>query len=549
LGMDKSSPKATVTLPEKYYLDYFQDLVSFIQEYSAHLIGPDEQIFLNEFSQLSENAKCLYIRFSNRKGIHFRSDKLDYQEIEIPDAIDELHITGFITDVVNADDGILRLFTKHELVKTYSFLELPKSIKKTELYEELIAHQDYTPLLKTFPVIEINFQETVEYLKMLFFGYYHAQMTEFVIRDVGHVQLEDLSKHQFKPWFDTIEEAKNTFEISQIYSEAKRALRLFPAALLHDTFQDVDFDRYTQFLTSRKISDKLILRLAQQLEREKEPELALNYYRKGTAHPCRERQIRILDKQKQTDKAIKIAQSILKQSRNASELLFAKDYLERPKVKILRSTTKKIKESHAIIEVTPSKGINVESLALAHFEQKGYQGIHGENYLWNNLFGLTLWNELLDSHYDSYHHPLQRTASDIHKEDFFTNRQTQFEKRLKLLRTRKIWIDEIKKIINHKKGISNRFVYWHTDVEHHMELLLQHLPLKGAKAVIMEMAKNLKENSKGFPDLFIWNQKSYHFYEVKSPNDQLSAQQLFWMEFFQQNKIKSEVLKLVYPQQ
>ena len=56
----------------------------------------------------------------------------------------------------------------------------------------------------------------------------------------------------------------------------------------------------------------------------------------------------------------------------------------------------------------------------------------------------------------------------------------------------------------------------------------------------------MKENSAGFPDLFIWNEADYQFYEVKSSNDQLSAQQLFWLDFMASAKIKVDVLRVNY---
>ena len=45
------------------------------------------------------------------------------------------------------------------------------------------------------------------------------------------------------------------------------------------------------------------------------------------------------------------------------------------------------------------------------------------------------------------------------------------------------------------------------------------------------MSKNLVEHLRGFPDLFMWDEKSneYCFVEVKSPPDNLSNQQLSWL--------------------
>ena len=76
--------------------------------------------------------------------------------------------------------------------------------------------------------------------------------------------------------------------------------------------------------------------------------------------------------------------------------------------------------------------------------------------------------------------------------------------------------------------------------------MIELLPFKALKDVLLEMAKNPKENSTGFPDIFVWKNKDYHFHEVKSPNDHLSSKQLFWLDFMQERKIKTEILKISY---
>jgi hypothetical protein len=58
------------------------------------------------------------------------------------------------------------------------------------------------------------------------------------------------------------------------------------------------------------------------------------------------------------------------------------------------------------------------------------------------------------------------------------------------------------------------------------------------------MSKNLKDNSTGFPDLFVWKDKTYHLYEIKSPNDHLSSQQLFWLNFMQSLGIHAKIIRV-----
>jgi hypothetical protein len=79
-----------------------------------------------------------------------------------------------------------------------------------------------------------------------------------------------------------------------------------------------------------------------------------------------------------------------------------------------------------------------------------------------------------------------------------------------------------------------------------LTLIIERLPLASLKKTMLEIAKNVKDNSTGFPDLFIWNEDEYFFYEIKSPNDHLSAQQLYWINFLQRHSIKADILRLIY---
>jgi hypothetical protein len=77
-----------------------------------------------------------------------------------------------------------------------------------------------------------------------------------------------------------------------------------------------------------------------------------------------------------------------------------------------------------------------------------------------------------------------------------------------------------------------------------MQVAVDRIGHEKIAAILLTMAENVRDNSMGFPDLFVWNESAYIFYEVKSPNDQLSAQQLFWLDFFQSVGINAEVLRL-----
>jgi len=63
-------------------------------------------------------------------------------------------------------------------------------------------------------------------------------------------------------------------------------------------------------------------------------------------------------------------------------------------------------------------------------------------------------------------------------------------------------------------------------------------------AVLLEMAYNLRENTRGFPDLLVWDETEYSFIEIKSPTDHLSSRQLHWLHFFANHGINSRIVRV-----
>lgn len=535
-------------MPPKYYLDYFKYLLQFITENSPLLLGQVGETFIQSFDQLSEDAQCLAIRMANRKGVYFRLSKLNYEEItSIGVSADELEQANFASIAPPNDPALFTLYTKSELIKIFPDL-VPKDQKKDEILAMLFdesTSEDYQRLLAFDPVIHFQKQEEIEFLKMLFFGHNHGMMTEFVIRDIGNIKLENLKDHQFTPWFDSHEEALAVYELSRLNRLIKDFITLGQPDLLIEALNAIKWEPLIGFANARKSTDRIMLRLGEYFEKTGYLEEAIRYYALAKKHPCRERQIRIYEKLDRTEEAQSLAIFVHENPYNASEKIFAKDFIAKIGKRNLRSTTMRIKSSNEI-EVPLAGDLRVESKALEHFRKQGYEGMHTENYLWRSLFGLIFWNELFDGEQASFHHPLQRAPSDLFSVAFYEKRKMSLHQKMDGFRSKKQLINQIKNTHQEKYGINNPLVFWG---ESQLELLataVLKIPLAGIKKVMIEIAKNVKDNSAGFPDLFIWNDTDYQFYEVKSPNDHLSSQQLFWLDFFDECKIKSEILRVNY---
>jgi len=538
-----------IILPPKYYLDYFQYLLDFVQKHYLHVLGDPETSFLQAFGNLSEDAQLLFVRFSNRKGPFYRLSKINYEEIgDVDAAAKELASSGFLTrDLLNVYE-VYNLFTRAELYEIFrEELQEYRHLKKIEWIVLLLEGEDnYLRLQVDEDVVSVEKQREFEFFKLLFFGSYKMQMTEFVIRDIGNVTLQELDEDKFSPWCQSREEAIAFFEVSELKSLVRKAMKMIPALEVHQALPQAPWDEFQRYPHAAKALGKLCIEFGQQLEREDAFEEALFYYELTTQPPARERRVRILNAQGQQDLAASLAEEMLDDYHNASERIFAKDFLARKKVRINRSTTSRLTKAPSVV-IPQQEGMRVERLAVEFFEGLGYQALHSENFIWRNIFGLIFWEDLFDQSGDSFHHPLQRVPSDIYM-GFFDKRKDRLLDTLQSLKTRKSIEKHLHKTMQQKQGLSNPFVYWYEGQSDHLISLVRALRPKQLHAVLLEMAKNPKDNATGFPDLFVWKESEYWFYEIKSPNDHLSSQQLFWLDFMQSQGIKSDILRVEYGQ-
>lgn len=528
-------------MPEKYYLDYFNYVLDFVERQYDHILDKPEHDFYESFRNLSEEAKCLYLRFSNRRGDFFRIEKIAYDEItDVHQAKDELLDKNFIQINESIDVSQFRLFTKAELVDHYDFIH--KSMKKEQILEEL-SESDVLQLHSNEEIAQVLKNEEVEFIKLLFFGYYRGRMTDFVVRDVGNVKIEKLDESKFKPWFQSREEAMAILHISQL---RRLIYELQEADLpLEDFLDDIPWSQWMKYPRSAKSAEKLLLKVAYYFEQVENLDEALAHYSHTDRPPARERKIRILEKLGRTEEAVEMAKAIMEEPANATELTFATDYLNRSGLRINRSMTERLKGAPSIT-VKKDPSVRVEDAVIQYYEALGWNGFHAENFLWRGVFGLLFWDVIFDASHGSFHQPLQRQPSDLNENIFFELRSEALNARLKELIRKKQVEDELTRIYQEKDGVANRFVIWHESLLPACIMMIRKIPLKGLKQVLLEMSKNMKENSAGFPDLFLWNEKTYQFYEVKSPNDHLSAQQLFWLDFLEKSKIKVDVLRVKY---
>ena len=468
-------------LPPKYYLEYFQYLIQFVQRKYDPILNEAEQNFLQKFNQLTEDEQCLFIRFTNRTGVFFKTDKLKYAEIEnIPQVLTNLIEKQFI-EILSPSHAsrigeLLDIFTKTELLNQAKMLGLDikgkGSLKKEEVMDfllENVSSQEIIEVLSeerrakseggnfsdnkpnipsattsyliphTSYLIKVAYEQEVMMFKFLFFGSRHGDMTEFVIRDLGFRQYQTFDEEKLVAYFSTRQEAEDKLKVSLAREDFQLMVdaQLEPLQI-YTWFMDwTDVHKPHLSEIALPTYERLTLKVGAYLERQKQHDHALTVFRFTQQTPSRERQVRILYKDKNLSEAQALCEQILIDYQNADEQFFAIDYLNRftaeaQKKKAKKATTLQLDNS-SMVSIDIGWKYRVEMGVIDYYNRKEINAVHSENFLWRSFFGLLFWDIIFDTETLAIHHPLQRSPSDLYKPIFWEKRRNRLVERLELL--------------------------------------------------------------------------------------------------------------------
>lgn len=547
-------------LPPKYYHDYFGYVLEFVRKMYTPVLNESEKQFLHDYQHLSEDAQCLFIRFSNRSKSFFRVQSLAYAEIkDIPAVLEELLEKKFIESLcdqhVDRAVEIMDLFTKPEHLQLTRSLGpdiMPaKSIKKPDLVRWLLHEYDFLELLALIceneAVVKVCYEAEVMLMKFLFFGNRHADMTEFVVRDLGHVRFQSFDEEHLAIQFETRKDVDDTLMVSlmkETFDELKQEL---PPEEIFDWFMNWQTGISGTLSTKALPAYHLyVLRVGAWLERKKMLSQALTTYQLTNDAPSRERRVRLLYNLGFTDEALALCEEIKENPKNADERFFCLDFHERilnKKKRTVKRTTQALKSADAI-EVPVMYRYQVELGAIHYYRNQGFQAFFSENEPWRSLFGLLFWDIIYDTNVQAIHNPLQRVPSDFFLPDFYFKRSAQLKSRMALADTREAIEKMVTETYQEKFGITNVLVSWYEGSLEKVLTLISLLTPDQIHAILLEIAYNLRENTRGFPDLLVWNETEYAFIEIKSPTDHLSSRQLHWQHFFAEIGVQSRIVRV-----
>jgi len=392
-------------------------------------------------------------------------------------------------------------------------------------------------------IVAQGFQQEAEMLLFLYFGNLYKNMSEFVIRDLGNSRYEDFEDADFTPYFQTRKDVDDKFRMAKIHYQFRVLSEIAEPQAIFSTFIDWLPVRETLSQLAFSQYDKLVLGLGAWLEKQKCGQEALQIYEFTEKPPSRERQVRLWHKLGETDKALDVCHLIKRAHQNADEKYFAIDFKNKLEKKRIKSTTAYLKNAPAI-EISIQHQPQIEEGVLQYYQALGHQGFHSENAIWRGFFGVFFWDIIFQSEAESVHNPFQRVPSDIYLPDFYLKREAYFLERVTLLdkpaEARLLITTNIEK----KFGIFNPLTDWHIGLQEGILAFLDKLSPEQNKLILLKIAQNMREHTRGLPDLFIYDDDSYQFIEVKSPTDSLSAQQLDWLEFFREIGVNATALKV-----
>lgn len=188
-----------------YYLHNFQAMLETLQRRDADLLDAEERTFIACFGGLPVHSRALLVRMVMRKGSLFRASRLAYAEIgPVAQAVVPLLDVAWVdgAPMLTLDDA-LRLLARQELALHLALTRAQRLLPKALLRAELDAKDGRgTPRPyaewcagSSDAVYRLEVDALCERLRLMFFGNFHQDLTEFVLADLGVFKYEKITLH------------------------------------------------------------------------------------------------------------------------------------------------------------------------------------------------------------------------------------------------------------------------------------------------------------------------------------------------------------------
>ena len=520
-----------------YYLENFHQVLAWIAERYDDLLNAEERHFLSVFPSLPQASRALFVRMVMRKGTLFRASKLVYAEIgSTHEAARPLAELGLIEeDPALALDELFELLQKPEIVKVFQLTPHVRHLRKADQLEALRGQYDGEHRFSGWyansgdHAYRNRTQELCDRLRLVFFGNYHQDWTEFVLSDLGIYQYEKVAFSAAARGFRSRRDIDDFLAIHHCHERFADGEE--PAAVIRDLPPCADDN---EWLRSRR--NKLLFTIAQHVEKLADWPAAYALYADCDYPGARARAIRVLEKDAQPRAAFDLLQTAMQAPESAAErqqLLRMAPRLAR-KLGHAKPPAVALAQAERIdLSLPPPEEANyVEFVVRDHLTREDAPVYYVENALINSLFGLLCWDAVFSPIPGAFFHPYHRGPADLHSADFQRRRAQQFAEALSQLDSEQ-YRATIRANYAAKCGIQSPFLYWEAIDEALLDLALDCIPAVHLKRAFERILLDIKSNRSGFPDLIqFWPaEHRYNMIEVKGPGDRLQDNQLRWIEY------------------
>ncbi|MET0322908.1 MAG: VRR-NUC domain-containing protein, partial [Duganella sp.] len=372
-------------------------------------------------------------------------------------------------------------------------------------------------------------QDLCDRLRLIFFGNFHQDWTDFVLSDLGIFQYEKVAFSPAARGFRSRRDIDDFLALHRCRERFENGED--PAAIIADLPPCADDN---EWLLSRR--HKLTFAIGQHLEKLRDWPGAHAVYA-GCRYPgARARAIRVLEKDEQPRAAFDLLQLAM----DAPESEAERQQLLRMAPRLAR------KLGHAKAPpVAPNKPLRIDLSLPAPAEPNYVEFVvrdhlmcddapvyYVENSLINSLFGLLCWDAVFCPIPGAFFHPYHRAPADLHSADFHRRRAAQFDACFAQLDSDR-YRATIRATYAAKRGIQSPFLYWEALDEALIDLALDCIPPLHLRRAFERILLDIKSNRTGFPDLIqFWPaERRYNMIEVKGPGDRLQDNQLRWIDY------------------
>ena len=521
--------------PPDYYRNNLLRLARLVMTEHADLLAAEDVRCLSAILEAGRPAQRLFARLVSRKGPLLRLDRINYAEVDgLAQALQAL-----------ADAGLVRMNPEA------AARELLAMLTRTELRSRFEAAQDAKPnMIETIierhsesciralvraqtPWLTVACWPSLKLAQLLFFGDGHRDLSVFVLEDLGLRRYEDYALNPDHRLFRDRHELDRYLR-ARLLNEASRNLDQLPG-MARPLSKALAECAVRPSRLEEKTLNRARNRLGRWFERAGDWQSALGCYAASTAHPARERRVRLLRRIGDEQAAQDLLRAIALAPTCAEEADFASRFGQRRPQCAPKIETKTLGAMGAA---------RIERHAMALLAVEGGEAWHLENHLPRGLAGLAFWEVVFAPVPGAFLNPYQDAPLDLHWQDFAATRAEAIAARKECLAIPAQFAQSLRGTLKGKRGVANRLVSWRHLDSYLIERLLETVPHEVLFKLACRVIDNPGATRTGFPDLLVlYGTRDYEFVEVKGPTDSLQPAQRQWFNYLEGNGFNAKVLK------